>query len=85
MKYVVRIVPAARKQLARLPQAAQTRLDEHINSLADKPRPFGCKKLVGEGNRYRIRVGSYRILYSIRDDQLLVLVLKVGPRRDVYR
>jgi mRNA interferase RelE/StbE len=53
--------------------------------LEQNPRPPGCKQLAGDSGFYRIRVGDYRVIYSIEDDVLLVLVLKVGPRRDIYR
>jgi len=56
-----------------------------IRSLADDPRPPGCEKLAGGDNRYRIRVGRDRIVYSIGDGELLVVVVRVGHRKDVYR
>jgi len=56
-----------------------------IRSLQAHPRPAGCKKLAGNADYYRIRVGDYRVLYEIRDRVLLVLVIKVGHRREVYR
>jgi mRNA interferase RelE/StbE len=55
-----------------------------ISSLQSNPRPAGCKKLAGNADYYRIRVGDYRVLYEIRDRVLLVLVIKVGHRREVY-
>lgn len=56
-----------------------------IVALAETPRPPGCRKLTGYEDVFRIRVGRYRILYSIEEDRVLVIVLKVGHRRDVYR
>ena len=57
-----------------------------IDALADDPRPAGCKKLAGSANRYRIRAaGAYRIVYDVHDDVLLVVVIRVGHRRDIYR
>ena len=85
MRYEVKIIPSARKQLAGLPLRLRRRIDKRVAGLAADPRPRGCKKLVGYADRYRIRVGDYRILYEIRDEVLLVLVIKVGPRGDVYR
>ncbi|MDJ0899633.1 MAG: type II toxin-antitoxin system RelE/ParE family toxin [Xenococcus sp. MO_188.B8] len=56
-----------------------------IDALATEPRPEGVVKLKGEENLYRIRVGDYRVIYNVQDDRLLVLVVKVGHRGDVYR
>jgi mRNA interferase RelE/StbE len=57
---------------------------ERIEALAENPRPPGCEKLTGQ-QRYRLRQGRYRILYSIQDDELTVWVVKVGHRKDIYR
>lgn len=57
---------------------------QRIRSLADDPRPAGCEKLSGQ-ERYRVRQGAYRIIYEIEDARLLVLVVKIGHRRDIYR
>jgi len=56
-----------------------------INDLEENPRPFGSTKLTGSNNHYRIRVGVYRIVYSIKDDILVVEVIKIDHRRNVYR
>jgi mRNA interferase RelE/StbE len=57
-----------------------------IDALADDPRPSGCKKLTGGADRYRIRAaGAYRIVYELHDDRLIVIVIRIGHRRDVYR
>ena len=56
-----------------------------INNLAENPRPFGCFKLAGSENHYRIRVGIYRVIYSIKDNILIVEVIKIDHRRNVYR
>ena len=61
------------------------RIVASIRSLADDPRPSGCEKLAGEGDRYRIRVGRYRVIYSVGDEELLVVVVRAGHRKDVYR
>jgi mRNA interferase RelE/StbE len=61
------------------------RIVRRIRSLADEPRPRGCEKLVGNGDRYRVREGRYRIVYAIEDDRLVVWVVKVGHRKDVSR
>jgi len=56
-----------------------------INDLSQNPRPFGCVKLTGSENHYRIRIGIYRVIYSIKDDILTVEVIKIDHRKDVYR
>lgn len=85
MAYHIQITPPAERQLRALPRSVQDRLRPRIDSLSDHPRPPGCKKLVGETDLYRIRVGDYRVLYTVRDKELLVLVVKVGHRRKVYQ
>ena len=75
----------AYRQFAKLDRQAQQRLAPAIDALADDPRPPGCVKLAGADDLYRIRVGAYRVVYAIEDDRLVVLVVKVGHRRDVYR
>ncbi len=82
--YRVELLPAARKQLRRIDSGPRRRIDEAIRALGEDPRPHGCCKLAGADDRYRIRVGDYRILYVIGDAVLCVLVVKVGHRRDVY-
>ena len=72
------------KDLRAIPNADVARLLARIQALAENPRPPGCEKLSGLP-RYRIRQGVYRIVYEIQDEQLVVLVVKVGHRRDVYR
>jgi len=72
------------KDLRELPKADVKRILQRIRSLADDPRPSGCEKLSGH-ERYRVRQGVYRIVYEIGDHVLIVLVVKIGHRRDVYR
>jgi len=72
------------KDLRRVPNADVARIIERIRALADDPRPSGCEKLSGL-ERYRIRQGVYRIVYEVLDHKLVVLVVKIGHRRDVYR
>ncbi len=72
------------KDLRAFPKAEVRRIMQRIRSLADEPRPAGCEKLSGQ-ERYRVRQGVYRIVYEIEDKRLVVLVVKVGHRRDVYR
>jgi mRNA interferase RelE/StbE len=72
------------KDLRGFPKQDVKRILERIQSLADDPRPAGCERLSGL-DRYRLRQGSYRIVYEIADARLIVLIVKVGHRRDVYR
>jgi mRNA interferase RelE/StbE len=68
-----------------LERPTQVRIAHAIDSLADDPRPRGAVKLAGDQDFYRIRAGDYRIIYSITDEKLIVLVIAVGHRRDIYR
>jgi mRNA interferase RelE/StbE len=72
------------KDLRAFPKQEVKRVMQRIRSLADDPRPAGCEKLSGQ-ERYRVRQGAYRIIYEIEDSRLIVLIVKVGHRRDVYR
>lgn len=72
------------KDLRVIPKADLERIMEKIAALSRNPRPAGSEKLTGQ-DRYRIRQGDYRIVYSIEDDSLLVFVVKVGHRRSIYR
>ena len=85
MTYRLEFAPRTRRQLLNLPRKVQARLAPAIEALAENPRPHGVKKMAGEENLYRIRVGSYRVIYQIRDKDLLVLIVKIGHRREVYR
>ena len=79
-------LPPARKALAKLPKADRARVDQRILALADNPRPVGAVPLKGSGRAlWRIRAGDYRVLYGIVDDKLVVLVIDVGHRREIYR
>jgi len=72
------------KDLRELPKQDVKRILQRVRSLSDDPRPPGCEKLSGQ-ERYRVRQGLYRIVYETHDDAVLVIVVKVGHRRDVYR
>jgi mRNA interferase RelE/StbE len=82
--YRLILTNSARKGLASLPRDVQERIGPEITALANDPRPHGCKKL-GGSDAYRIRVGNYRVIYTIDDVNLVVFVIGVGHRRDVYR
>lgn len=78
-------MPPAVRDLRGLDGALRERLSQRIDRLADEPRPPGSKKLSGHENRYRVRLGDYRIIYEVYDHQVLVLVLRVRHRKDAYR
>ncbi len=82
--YLVEYTPAAARQIRKLNKTIQARLKSKIAMLSENPRSHGSKKLKSFEKSYRIRVGDYRVIYDIHDDVLLVLIMKVGPRRDVY-
>ena len=82
--YSIFLKESVRKDLTDVPAKVLKRLIERIGALADNPRPQGCEKLSGQ-ERYRIRQGNYRIIYSVQDIELTVWVVKVGHRREVYR
>ncbi|BFU91966.1 MAG: cytotoxic translational repressor of toxin-antitoxin stability system [Nitrospira sp.] len=83
--YQIEFSRQADRQFRTLSSQIQQRLKSRIDSLAATPRPHGSEKLSGADQLYRIRVGDYRIVYAVEDDRLLVLVVKVGHRREVYR
>ena len=84
MIYKVTLKPTAEKQFAKLPKDIQKRLFAVFIALADNPRPHGMIKLQGNTDYFRVRVGDYRIVYAIDDQELKVLVLTLGHRRDIY-
>ena len=84
MSYRVELSRAARKTLDNYPDKLAARITARVLQLADNPRPHDCKKL-HEEEAYRIRVGDYRIVYEIHDRVLLIIVVAVGHRRDIYR
>ena len=85
MDYRVQLLPSAARQLKKLPRNVKRRIRDAIDSLISNPRPSGAKKLVGTDDQWRVRVGTYRIIYEIHDDRLLVLVIRIGHRKEVYR
>lgn len=84
--YRVEIEKQAEKSLGKIPQADRNRIISKIAQLQSEPRPDGCIKLKGSlSDLYRIRSGNYRIVYGIIDDRLLILVVNIDNRKDVYR
>ncbi|WP_419942177.1 type II toxin-antitoxin system RelE family toxin [Candidatus Palauibacter sp.] len=84
-RYDVEISRTAEKQLRTLPRADQERVARRMSALADDPFSPGTRKLTGYEDVFRVRVGRYRILYSVAEAALIIIILKVGHRRDVYR
>ncbi|MEP7199866.1 MAG: type II toxin-antitoxin system RelE/ParE family toxin [Chloroflexota bacterium] len=84
MSYTVSILRRAQKELERLPAGTYERARDAIRALGQEPRPPGCLKLSGRDG-WRIRIGDYRFIYEIEDQQHTVTVLHIGHRRDVYR
>jgi len=82
--YSLFVKPSAAKEIEALPKADRQKIVQRIQSLAENPRPLGHEKLSGD-DKYRIRQGNYRILYTINDGELIVTVVRVGHRREVYR
>ena len=83
--YDLEISRTAEKQLRRLPRSDQARIVQAIVRLATDPYPNGARKLLGYDDVFRIRVGRYRVLYSVAEATVVVVVLKIGQRKDVYR
>jgi mRNA interferase RelE/StbE len=85
LAYRVEFSRAADRQFRGLPRRVQARLKSRIDALAADPRPPGATRLSGADDLYRIRAGDYRVIYAVQDEVLLVLVVRVGHRREVYR
>ena len=85
MAYRVEIKKSARKEIAALPKRDQRHVMHAIGELADEPRPRGAHKLSGAEAAYRLRVGDYRIVYQIIDKRLIVYIVRLGHRKDIYR
>ncbi len=81
--YTLSILPRARKELDKIRPDDQLKVAEAIKALGYDPRPTNCKKLRDRPG-WRLRVGRYRVLYVIKDDELVIIVFQVGHRRDVY-
>lgn len=85
VKYSIEISNTAEKQLRKIPRDDQIRVLRAVKQLAVEPNPSGCRKLSGYDDIFRIRVGVYRILYSVEKKRIVVVILKIGHRKDVYR
>jgi mRNA interferase RelE/StbE len=85
MRYRIEFSPAAERQFKKIPKEVQIRLKHRIDILAENPFPRGVKKLSAEETLYRLRLGDYRIVYQVQGKALLILILKLGHRKNVYR
>ncbi|MBA3343185.1 MAG: type II toxin-antitoxin system RelE/ParE family toxin [Gemmatimonadaceae bacterium] len=84
-RYEIQLSASAARAFRKLDGATQLRLARQIDSLALNPRPHGTRKLEGERDLYRLRAGDYRIIYTVKDRLLVILVIAIGHRRDIYR
>ena len=84
-RYRIELTRDALRALAKLDKPIRRRIQGAIDRLADEPRPNGTIALRGVPGAFRIRVGDYRVLYAVHDEQLLVIVIDVGHRREIYR
>ena len=85
MAYQILFTPRAFRDLEALPDRDRERIARRIDGLAREPRPSGVRKLAGSDDVYRLRVGDYRVLYTIEDRVVTVSIVRVGHRRDIYR
>ena len=83
-KYKILIKPSAVKELTKIPDKDIKRITDKIKTLADDPRQPGCEKLSGQ-DKYRLRQGKYRIIYSILEKTLIVSVIQIGHRKHIYK
>ena len=85
MPYEIALSAAAQKNLDRLQNKIRTRIADALEDLRDEPRPRSSRKLAGSERLWRIRVGNYRVIYTIEGDELIILVVRVAHRKDAYR
>jgi len=83
--YKLLIKPSAAKEIESAPKKDRLRIIKRIQDLSSDPRPPGCEKLSGHDDQYRVRQGTYRIVYTISDAGLVICIVKVGHRKEVYR
>lgn len=84
MSYEVNFHQGALREFDKLSKTDQKRIGKAVDGLAEEPRPQGVLKLA-DTDAYRIRIGTYRVVYAVRDEQLVILIVKVGHRRDIYK
>jgi mRNA interferase RelE/StbE len=85
MAYQIEVAPRAQRELKKLPKTVQVMLAKEIDTLATDPYPSGVEKIAQVDRCYRVRQGDYRIIYVVHDARLIVLVVRVGNRREVYK
>ncbi|MGA6993964.1 MAG: type II toxin-antitoxin system RelE/ParE family toxin, partial [Candidatus Deferrimicrobiaceae bacterium] len=85
MAYEVVLKPSAARELRKLPKPIQKRIGKKIDELGENPRPPDAKALANAEGFLRVRAGDYRIIYAVKDRMLIVLVVRIGHRRDIYR
>jgi mRNA interferase RelE/StbE len=85
VSYTIRFERTALKDLKKFPGNIVKSLWKELDALKSNPRPHGCKKLKGTDYLFRIRVGNYRIIYQVQETDLIVLVIRIGDRKNVYR
>ena len=85
MKYALFYKQSAAEELLQLPVSIALKIKEAINHLTENPRPQNCIKLKGAKNDYRIRIGNYRVVYTILDAVLMITIIKIAHRKDIYR
>jgi len=85
VEYRVELSATAERQLRRLQARDQRRVVDVIHRLAREPRPRGCRQLHGYDGVYRVRSGAFRVIYRIEYDRVLIVLLKIGHRREIYR
>ena len=83
--YKIKIAKRAQKEFKKIPNVYQKKISKAIHELAETPMPSGVKKMQGATNRYRIRVADYRVIYDIDNGEMVILIIKVGHRQQVYR
>jgi mRNA interferase RelE/StbE len=84
-KYKIEVSATAERQLKKIRREDTIGILRSISLLADEPRPSGCRKLSGYDDIYRIRIGNYRVIYEIDGKRIIIVILKIGHRREVYR
>ena len=83
--YRIEVTATAERQIRKLKRSEQLRVLRVIQSLSVEPRPRGTRKLTGYEDVFRVRVGTFRVVYSVEATRLLIIILKVGQRKDIYR